>query len=182
MKKRITAGAVVLGCLFLFGGCGRGDSGVDIQVYADDVKKGWSSAEQAAVPENTTVHVYPSLVEKFIVEVAGHKGDIFIVEEPMLKAALEPEGLHPLQELSEENGGTLGASAFRKEEDTLYAAVIREDAPLLQHVDVSLNKPLIAVIPVYSDQKEQSLDILKQALEQPHRIGKGRGGTWNSTG
>ncbi|SFP65353.1 hypothetical protein [Salibacterium halotolerans] len=177
MKNHVIT-AAVFACLLLGSGCGQEDSGVEIQVYADDVKKNWNAANMPPVPEDTKVMVYPSLVEKFVVEVAGHDGDIFIVEEPMLQAALDPEGLHSLQELEVGSGGAV----FRKDQGMVYAAVVGEDASLLRRADVSVSTPLIAVIPAYSDKKEQSLRILKQALAEPRLLQKGGEGTWNSTG
>ncbi|SFM42140.1 hypothetical protein [Salibacterium qingdaonense] len=177
MKNSVIT-TLVFGCLLLGSGCGQEDSGVEIQVYSDDVKRDWNAADMPTVPEDTKMLVYPSLVEKFVVEVAGHDGDIFIVEEPMLKAALDPEGLHSLQELEEGRGGAV----FRKDQGMVYAVVVEEDASLLRQAEVSLSTPLIAVIPAYSDKKEQALHILKQALDQSNLLQKGGDGTWNSTG
>lgn len=113
------------------------------------------------IPEGTKVSVklFPGMLERVMIDIVAHSGDILIVEKEMLSAILDPVGLHPLDDMVEDID-----SALKAEDDNKVVRVyaVPVSTSLLDKIPDSAE--LVAVLPIYSKKSEEALSLLKSLV------------------
>ncbi|WP_121613637.1 hypothetical protein [Mesobacillus foraminis] len=110
---------------------------------------------------------YPFHHEKIAIELAGRNGDIFFVPQEDVKNMIDPIAFTALTEMADDqlmNGVPL--EEFKgKDPDTgewqVYAVPVGNESLLIKEIGMTLQKPLAAFIPNYSEDKEEALELLK---------------------
>ncbi|MBT2755763.1 hypothetical protein J7E71_07370 [Mesobacillus foraminis] len=110
---------------------------------------------------------YPFHHEKITIELAGRNGDIFFVPQEDVKNMIDPIAFTALTEMADDqlmNGVPL--EEFKgKDPDTgewqVYAVPVGNESLLIKEIGMTLQKPLAAFIPNYSEDKEEALELLK---------------------
>lgn len=164
--------------LLILTGCQKNDESFEILVFTGlpesslDEMKGFTESEL----ENTldfNVRLYTPVVERLILEIVNHSGDILIMERDLLAAAYDSKELYQLDELRNlEN--TIELTSFELE-------ALLADGEITEEVDVYANalrvinfetyfeesKPieLVAIIPKYTVNKEAAFSILEKLVQ-----------------
>lgn len=173
--KRMTMGRLLKTLLYslvtivILGGCSDQDEAVEWIFFSEITSDAGEEVEEKFKDmegDSFTMHFYAAVYERLIGEIASHNGDILFVEADMLTpATFDIEGLLPLNS-AVEKGKEIPEEYKGFDPDTgeknIYALPIDENSVLLKHFGVSLDKPLVALVPIYSEQHEVSIEALKQ--------------------
>ncbi|MFC0558297.1 hypothetical protein [Halalkalibacter alkalisediminis] len=116
------------------------------------------------------VNIHPVTYERLIVEIASHNGDLLFLDEELMSAAYDPDGLYRLDEALDDAWFALVPDKYKAiDSETgelhVYALPLNNESPFLQTLGVELEAPLVAIIPVYSDNKAFSIKLLKYIIE-----------------
>ncbi len=122
--------------------------------------------------------IFPPIFERLVVEVAGHHGDLFILERELLPSIYDKEGFYSLENLRDETN-TVTLDSFEKEamvedeqiteEIDIYEnalRVVKESA--FFHKEGNLNEPgeLVAVIPIYAQHEETAFALVERLVKK----------------
>ena len=127
------------------------------------------------------IHLFPTAVERLIIEVVRHAGDIFIIDRDLLLSIYDTEELHSLDALRTEKNSIV-LNEYEREAMLANGQMTEEDEfdtfqNALRIVDLSLFFPemadseelteleLVAVIPKYTEQKETAFEVLKELVQ-----------------
>jgi hypothetical protein len=129
----------------------------------ESILKGDNVLDSYQVEEkDVKINLYPPMLERLVMEIVNHSGDIIIIEKEMLSTVLDPIGLNPLDEIKSKDSLTdiIDLQATDEEGNTkLYAVPIPSEHPIFQELPVTAE--LVAIIPRYTNHKEQALTLLK---------------------
>lgn len=109
---------------------------------------------------------YPFHHEKLTIELAGRNGDIFFVPQEDVKNLIDPVTFTILTEVINDTSFEGVSEQFKgKHPDTgelqVYAIPVGNDSLLMKEIGMTLQKPLAAFIPDYSEEKEEAIELLK---------------------
>jgi len=172
MRHLITRLLTILAVLVVLSGCGEKEEAVEILFFSDITKE--TGLRLIDELENT----YPEYDQKFnskfnaavyerlVGEIAAHNGDILIVEADMLTpATFDSEGLMPF-EISEEHKKEIPKQYSLMDEETgeenIYALPIDSNAALFRNLAIELEKPLVAMVPVYGEHLDLSMKLVME--------------------
>ena len=139
--------------------------------------KGFAEGEIGS-KANYNIVFYPSIPERLIVEVVGHRGDIIIMERELLPSIYDSEGLYQLDDFKNEDNtiklndfeleALLADDEFTEEVD-IYRNALRviNLAPFLKEdTHEASSVELVAIIPKYTEYKDASFSILERLVER----------------
>lgn len=156
-------------------GCGDKEKPVELLFFTsipvennDEIQEKLSTFAEAP-SDNWKVQLYQPSFEKMLVEIAAHNGDVLFMSEELMSAAYDPQGLVPLNEiLTEQDRVKLDESFIERDSDTteeqIYAIPLSEE--FLNKMEVNSQTTILAFIPVYTEKKEQALEVLKTIMEK----------------
>lgn len=116
-----------------------------------------------------SVNLQPVTYERLIVEIASHNGDLLFIDEELMSAAYDPEGLYPLEEaLNDELIASIPDRYRAIDTETgdihVHALPLNNDSHFLRKLGVELENPLVAIIPVYTNDKAFSLELIRYII------------------
>ncbi|WP_078393839.1 hypothetical protein [Shouchella patagoniensis] len=139
-------------CVFLLfmTGCSKeGERQLHIMAFSDELYEQQEALKLILAEDDVALTVFPTILERFIVELVGHEADLLLVD-GSLAGAIDPEGLAELGELE-------GVSVPIHEEEEIVALSLQE---LLVEA-VQLEQEHLLLIPVYSDRQQEALAFVK---------------------
>lgn len=127
------------------------------------------------------IHLFPPVVERLIIEVVRHAGDIFIIDRDLLLSIYDTEELHSLDALRNEKN-SIELNEYEREAMLANGQMTEEDEfdtfqNALRVINTSLFFPemadseelidleLVAVIPKYAEQRETAFEVLKELVQ-----------------
>lgn len=118
---------------------------------------------------NVTFHV--AIPEKFFVEIAAHQGDLIFVDEGLIPAVINAEGLHSLNEVTSAQLDENLSEPYRQlnpdtEEEEIYALPINNDTVLIQELGVEINDTIAGFIPLYTNKEELAKEVIEYLANQ----------------
>ncbi|MDQ0297981.1 ABC-type glycerol-3-phosphate transport system substrate-binding protein [Salibacterium salarium] len=124
------------------------------------------NGQESIEPEHFELTFHPALLEKLIVEISANHGDVFFIPEQMLSAAMDPKGLYPLDDVTEENKFKEYPQDYKEMDPEtgtvrVFAFPISEESSLFEPYKNEIKEPLVAIVPNYSDHKEISIELLQ---------------------
>lgn len=188
MKKHLSSKRFLIIMLFVFllpilTSCQEEAEDFQITIFTDlsdssfEKMKGFASRE-AGIEIESKIALYPPNVERLILEVVGHKGDIIIVERDLLPAIYDSEGLYQLEKIRNEDNtiwlndfeleALLADDALTEETDIYFNALrVINLSSILEESDYTTTSPdLVAIIPKYTEYKEVSFSILEKLVKK----------------
>lgn len=188
MKKHLSSNRFLIIMLFvlllpILTSCQEGAEDFQITIFTDlpdlSIKEMKGLAvEEIGLEKEPKIALYPPNVERLIVEVVGHKGDIIIVDRDLLPAIYDSEGLYQLEKLRNEDNtiwlndfeleALLADDALTEETDIYFNALrVINLYPFLEESDYTTTSPeLVAIIPKYTEYKEVSFSILEKLVKK----------------
>ncbi|MCT8139617.1 hypothetical protein H1D32_19045 [Anaerobacillus sp. CMMVII] len=179
MKIQLVRISMFLILLLMLVGCGGNKQEDHFQIYifselndAFDgrVSKVLENVIEEVIPkEEFGLYLFPKVVEKIVIEIVTKGGDIFILEEDIVMAALDPIGVHPLDLLIESNDKIQRVEEYMFHNDetgamSVYAVPIPSNSLLFKDIANPLPNQYVALIPHYSDDKELAVKLLAHLL------------------
>ncbi|WP_223701491.1 hypothetical protein [Sutcliffiella deserti] len=158
--------------LLMLTACQGKEEGFQILVYADlpqeSVLLGKNVLEDVDLDEEEiNIQLYPGMLERLMVDIVGHTGDILIIEKEMLPAILDPVGLEPLDTVVDLKS-FMDSSELKAQDENgdehIYALPVSADLPIFN--DLPIQSELVAVIPKYSSHREEALKIIEQFMDE----------------
>lgn len=120
------------------------------------------------------IELYPLSMEKLFIEMTARNGDIYFIDQSQIPGIIDPIGLYALDEVVEEL--TLNELVLPEYKDVhpdtnethVYAVPIDGNSLLMRELgyEIGGSQKLGAIIPAYSDNIEESIEILKQLATQ----------------
>ncbi|WP_395894024.1 lipoprotein YteS [Bacillus safensis subsp. safensis] len=150
--------------------CQGKTNGIDVLIFSD-MSKGMKDqlVEKAFQPEQETysVHIFPAIPEKLLVEITSKEGDVMLVPEEMFRTYDDPESFQLLEEMKI---GDQAAGPYTVEDKKIgktvdYAVQINKGKKKLNGYTFQLHRDMVAFIPVYADKTEEALSLMKQLRE-----------------
>ncbi|ARK29547.1 hypothetical protein [Halalkalibacter krulwichiae] len=162
--------------IVIISGCNNNEDTFDLLIFSEiqnsKVEEVERFVKKADVFEEDkfTVQMHPVTYERLIVEIASHNGDLYLLDEELMSAAYDPIGLYPLDEALNEDWFLKTPreyKALNPEEgiESVYAFPLGNQSNLLNSLGVQLEKPLVAIIPIYSGNKAFSIELLQYIIE-----------------
>ncbi|MCR6095352.1 hypothetical protein HXA31_11950 [Salipaludibacillus agaradhaerens] len=165
----------ILSLIIVLQGCGNGEETFDILFFTKELSKQTSEAEVSKVilehvdhlsEDGLSVTFHVPMAEKFFIEVASHEGDLIIADEVLLEAGVMPDGLQPLDSIVESKGEPTPNYPYEKQDPQTgewryYALPLSEQMTVIEDLGVEMNERIGAIIPIYSDYNELSLEVLQ---------------------
>ncbi|WP_339147500.1 MULTISPECIES: hypothetical protein [unclassified Sutcliffiella] len=156
--------------LLMLTACKGKDDGFQILVYTDlpqdSVLTGKNKLGNGKfVDQEVQLQLYPGMLERLMVDIVSHTGDILIIEKEMLPSILDPIGLEALDVVVEEGGERIQSELRAEDEggmERIYAIPIPMEHPIFNGVPIQ--NELVAVVPKYGDDREKALTILRQFM------------------
>ncbi|MDG5472394.1 hypothetical protein P6709_11625 [Jeotgalibacillus sp. ET6] len=156
-------------------GCSQSNEKVQL-LFFSEIPAGAEEEAQAIIEENTgegtssQLEFYPYHYEKIVIELAGRNGDLFFVPLKDVKYLIDPVAFTPLTEVAEASSLEEGALEELKGTDPdtdelhVYAVPVDNDSSFIKEMGWTLEEPLAAFIPAYSEEKEEALSLLKSLI------------------
>jgi hypothetical protein len=174
--KEICKALIPIVFLVIISGCSNKEDKLELIFFSDLSSSKLEEIEnivQSAVAIDETefeVNMYPVTYERLIVEIASHNGDILFLDEELMSAAYDTEGLHPLNEILNEDWISRIPSDYKEAhaetgETYVYALPLDNQSPFLQDLGVKLENPLVAIVPVYTKNKAFSTEVLQYIIK-----------------
>jgi hypothetical protein len=165
----------ILSFIIVLQGCGKGEKTFDILFFTEELSAQTSEAEVSKVISEHVEHLseddfsvtfHLPMTEKFFIEVASHEGDLIIADEILLELGVMPDGLQPLDSLVESKEEMTPNYPYEKQDPETgdwryYALPLSDQMRVMQDLEVEMSEGIGAVIPVYSDYDELSLEVLQ---------------------
>ena len=157
-------------------GCSNNEDKIEVLFFSDiqatmqeEIENRISTAVSIENDE-VVVNLHPVTYERLIVEIASHNGDLLFLDEELMSAAYDPDGLFPLDEALDEEWLASVPDKYKAinsetGEWHVHALPLNDEFPFLQTLGVELQNPLVAIIPVYTDNKAFSIELLKYIIE-----------------
>ncbi|MCG1021867.1 hypothetical protein [Sutcliffiella horikoshii] len=156
--------------LLMLSACQGKDDGFQILVYTDLPQDAVLTGKNKLIDGNfvdqeVQLQLYPGMLERLMVDIVSHTGDILIIEKEMLPSILDPIGLEALDVVVDEDGEEIESELWAEDEDgmeRIYAIPIPMEHPIFN--GVPFQNELVAVIPKYGDDREKAFTILRQFI------------------
>ncbi|WP_088102787.1 hypothetical protein [Halalkalibacter urbisdiaboli] len=121
--------------------------------------------------EDVQLFFHPTVLEKMIVDIVAHEGDVFVVDQALINAAFDEEGLIPLDGIIDEADLESIPTQYKSENDEtgdvhVHVLPLDNDSLLLRHLQVEVEEQLLAFVPIYSDNQEQALQFLQHVSKR----------------
>lgn len=124
--------------------------------------------------DHIQIELYPISMEKLFVEMTARNGDIYFIDQSHVHGIIDPIGLYALDEVVDEL--LLNELVLPEYKDVhpdtnetqIYAVPIDGNSLLMRELGIEIggSEKLGAIIPAYSDNIEESIEILKQLAAQ----------------
>ncbi|UOE93046.1 hypothetical protein [Alkalihalobacillus sp. LMS39] len=111
--------------------------------------------------------VFPVTFERLIAEIATHNGDLLLIDEELMSAAYDPDGLYELSDINEVSVIEPNPYFVINEETgkrEIYAMPIQPDSLWFQKVGIEIEQPLVALVPVYSNKEAMAKQLLQSII------------------
>ncbi|MBR0614093.1 MULTISPECIES: hypothetical protein [Bacillus] len=150
--------------------CQGKTNGIDVLIFSD-MSKGMKDqlVEKAFQPEQETysVHIFPAIPEKLLVEITSKEGDVMLVPEEMFRTYDDPESFQLLEEMKigDQAAGPYTVEDKKTGKTVDYAVQINKGKKKLNGYPFQLHRDMVAFIPVYADKTEEALSLMKQLRE-----------------
>lgn len=159
--------------------CGNDEKGYEVLIFTEEISSETTEEEITEVlvemlphlsEENFSVIFHLAVADKFFMEAAAQHGDLMIADEYMLEAVMDPEGLVPLEESITANAGDIPADPYQQAHpDTgemhYYAVPLNQEMRIFKELEISMEEPVSAFIPAYSEHQELSSQVLEKIME-----------------
>lgn len=126
-------------------------------IVADGLKDGKKIKSQ--------VKLYPVNIDKISIELVGRNGDIYFIDEETAVHMVDGVSFYTLDKVAENLGVSIPDDYKAVNSDTgetnVYAIPIENNSLLINKLGINLKSPLVALIPKYSENKEESIELLK---------------------
>lgn len=172
--KKIYLKVLFILIIVLVTGCSEKENKTELFFFADlhtslaeEVENTILEGVEGSTAEDYKIRFLPMYHEKIYAELAGKYGDIYFIEQGAIEGILDPVGFMPLDDIMEP--GTV-AEEFKdidpdSGETHTYVIPIENNSILLRELGVTLDNPLAAFIPNFSDSKEESIELLNYLTE-----------------
>ncbi|MCL7748252.1 hypothetical protein [Halalkalibacter alkaliphilus] len=163
-------------CLLMIVGCNNNDEKYTL-LFFSEIPESAQDEIEAVVKEAINIeetdfelNMFPVTYERLVVEIAGHNGDILFLKEELMSAAYDPVGLIPLDEVIDQATFDQIPNDYKNVHDEtgkthVHALPIDNESPFLKRLGVTLDEPLVAIIPIYSENKAFSKELLRYIIE-----------------
>ena len=157
MNRRFVCFAVIV--LIALAGCGKqgDDDRLHVMAFSDELYQQQDQLLELVNEDEARLTVFPTVLERLVVELAGHEADILLVD-GSLTEAIDPEGLVSLE-------GMDGVPVQLKGEETTVAVSI--DSVLA--TSFALDHEAVLVLPVYSDKQGKAKKQVEKWQEGEQR-------------
>ncbi|KHF40225.1 hypothetical protein [Halalkalibacter okhensis] len=163
-------------CLMMIIGCNSNEENYKVLFFSDMPESVHENIEtlvnEAIDIERADLELlmFPVTYERLVVEIAGHNGDLLFLKEELMSAAYDPVGLIPLDEVIDQATFDQIPNDYKNvHEETgkthVHALPINNESPFLKRLGVTLDEPLVAIIPIYSENKAFSKELLRYIIE-----------------
>lgn len=165
MMQILKRWTILLTFSFLLAGCGDNEEQVTLLFFTDieetaeeELITTVKSQLDDSLSQSIDLEVYSPVYERLISEIAGHNGDVILIDADMVTpAVLEPEGLVELDHIVT-NSQTYMATNPKTGEEHVYGITINASVGSSSH-------ELVALIPIYSDYAKQAITVLEKLSE-----------------
>ncbi|MDR7078692.1 hypothetical protein J2Y03_003745 [Neobacillus niacini] len=174
LKLRFSLLLMIL--LFILSGCQEDFRGVNIlffsnipPVYEESLEQKLSQKLNGQIDVN--IELYPLSREKLAVHLSQKSGDIYITDQEYILGLIGKDGLLTLDRIippqTSEGNDFLSFTAKDQEtgESHFYGVPLTYDAGLFSKMDFNKSGTLAAIIPEFSNQKEMSMEVMKNIFE-----------------
>lgn len=135
----------------------------------DDIKSIVIDGLRDSEKEKVQVEFYPVNIDKISIELVARNGDIYFIEKDTAINMVDGVSFYPLDKVTENQMETVSDDYKSINPDTdethVYAIPIDDNSLFMSKLGVKLNSPLVAFIPKYSEDKEESVDLLDYLSE-----------------
>ncbi|MED3647648.1 hypothetical protein P4475_12730 [Halalkalibacterium halodurans] len=145
---------ILLLSLYVISGCSNSSDQLEVKIYSESLQPFVHEIERAVSDVRAVdIQFQAPFAEKLVLDIVAQEGDLFIVDEDLLRAIYDPIGLYPLYEVSRES--FVDQERLSDYEDREGGEVTYYALPLsFAGSDVAL------FIPLYSERKEEVMDLL----------------------
>ncbi|MCT2537035.1 hypothetical protein NC661_18325 [Aquibacillus koreensis] len=172
--KRFGLLVLLLSLVLLVAACSEEENKTEISFFADfpttvseQVESIVVEGIEGSTAEDFSIQFYPMYHEKIYAELAGKYGDIYIIRQGAIEGILDPVSFVPLDDVVPPD--SLSDEFTEPDPDTgeerTYVVPIENESRLLRELGVTLDTPLAAFIPGFSDSQEESVELLKYLTE-----------------
>ncbi|MDT8859784.1 hypothetical protein N0O92_06025 [Alkalihalobacillus sp. MEB130] len=163
-------------CLLMIVGCNKNEEKYKLLFFSEIPESAQEDIE-AVVKEAIDIEetgfellMFPVTYERLVVEIAGHNGDILFLKEELMSAAYDPVGLIPLDEVLDQATFEQIPYEYKNvDKDTgethVHALPLNNESPFLKRLGIELEEPLVAIIPIYSENKAFSIELLRYIMD-----------------
>lgn len=150
--------------------CQGKTNGIDVLIFSD-MSKGMKDqlVEKAfqTEQESYSVHIFPAIPEKLLVEITAKEGDIMLVPEEMFRTYDDPESFQLLEEMGvdDQAAGPYTVEDQKTGKTVDYAVQVNKGTKKLNGYTFQLHRDMVAFIPVYADKSNEALSLMKQLRE-----------------
>ncbi|WP_413376265.1 hypothetical protein [Alkalihalobacillus sp. 1P02AB] len=130
------------------------DERLHVMAFSDELYENQDVLSELIEDENVQFTVYPTILERLIVELAGHDADILFVEESITEP-MDPEGLISLDEVD-------GTRFVLRDEEYVAGLSLNEMFDGVVELEI---KHMVAV-PVYNERQTEALALVKKWHEE----------------
>ncbi|PRR93589.1 MULTISPECIES: lipoprotein YteS [unclassified Bacillus (in: firmicutes)] len=169
-QKRAAAWLISFVAAFCLSACQGKTNGIDVLIFSD-MSKGMKDqlVEKAFQTEHETysVHIFPAIPEKLLVEITAKEGDIMLVPEEMFRTYDDPESFQLLEEMGvdDQAAGPYTVEDKKTGKTVDYAVQVNKGTKKLNGYTFRLHRDMVAFIPVYADKSKEALSLMKQLRE-----------------
>ncbi|RKL66881.1 hypothetical protein CR203_13715 [Salipaludibacillus neizhouensis] len=178
--KKLMIILIFVGSAFLLSACGNEEEEFTVLFFTEELNEKIDEEEiekqiLEQMPEideeNFSLVFHVSMLEKLFMEIAAHQGDLLIVDEHLLDAAANPDGIHQLDDIAPISiKGSMEEPYLQKNPETgeeeLYVLPINNDTTVIQELGLELEHQVGGFIPVYADNEELSKKVLEFLVKQ----------------
>ncbi|TYS29741.1 lipoprotein YteS [Bacillus pumilus] len=172
MKRRKRGAVWLLSFIaaFSLSACQGETNGIDVLIFSD-MSKGMKDqlVEKAfhTEQESYSVHIFPAIPEKLLVEITAKEGDVMLVPEEMFRTYDDPESFQQLEEmgLDDQAAGPYTVEDQKTGKTVDYAVQVNKGTKKLNGYTFRLHRDMVAFIPVYADKSKEALSLMKQLRE-----------------
>lgn len=170
---------LLLSCPFLLVACQQQKNDEDFQILIFssisenslvEIKRQIKDELKTNLPVD--ILLYPPIVERLILEIVQHSGDILIVDRDLLAAAYDAKELYQLDEFKNSNNTieltgfeleALQAAGESAEKGDIYFNALRVN--IVEYKDFGSSE-LVAIIPKYTKNEEIAFSILEMIVQK----------------
>ncbi|KMK74399.1 hypothetical protein [Alkalihalobacillus pseudalcaliphilus] len=153
MKKWVVI-VVLLISILLVGCSEKDDERLHVMAFSDEIYEKQQQLSKWIDSEDVRVTVFPTILERLIVELAGHQAHILIVHESITEP-MDPEGLVPLEDFK--------AEPYVLRDESFVAGLALKE--ILSGI-VELESEHLLAVPVYHERSKEAIAFIKEGLEE----------------